>query len=612
MFRSLKFRFFLAFVGLAVGPLLLAALLVGNAIKDEETWHSRVILQATAERVRDGVRSLFEASRRDVQVIDNMIGIGLRADTRRYQVLQALLLRNKTFQTLRIIDLEGGTADVVSRSNMQPGLHSRLFRDRKGMASAIETGQPLFGGVRMDESLNEPLITMLIPLQMPITGQVECVMVADLRFKAVWDLLAHLTLGPGTQAYIVDEEGVVVAHRNPTHALQRKEAPVGEIGLAGAPVLRVRMPLGLAGAGLLVVVEQDLADAEVTIRRILNVSTITAVFFILVALLFFTYFVLRMVFPLERLVAASKQVGRGQTPETISVAATGEVRELIVAFNQMATDIAKARDLASLHAMELANKNLKLDADNLALERAEASLRQALDKVTLSNEELEQFAYVASHDLKEPLRMVGSYLQLLKMRYADQLDDTASEYIGFAVDGALRMNHLITDLLEYSRVETKGGELIPLPMENILQVAMQDLSVTIDEKGATVKVEGQWPVCEVDGSQIVRLFENLIGNALKYADEDRAPEVVVSGALQGDQWVFSVADNGIGIAEEFHARIFAIFQRLHNHDAYGGTGIGLAVAKKIVERHGGRIWVESCLGKGTTFYFSLPQAAAPE
>ncbi len=230
--------------------------------------------------------------------------------------------------------------------------------------------------------------------------------------------------------------------------------------------------------------------------------------------------------------------------------------------------------------------------------------RRAEEEIRQSNEELERFAYVASHDLQEPLRMVSSYTQLLAKRYAGRLDEDADDFIGFAVDGANRMHRLINDLLEYSRVGTRGRELEPTDAEEVLKTVLADLQVAIEESGARI-THDPLPTVMADPTQLRQLLQNLIGNALKYRGE-RPPQIHVGcQANGGDEWTISVRDNGIGIDPEHFDRIFQIFQRLHRRNEYSGTGIGLAVCKKIVERHGGRIWVESEPGRGSTFLFTI-------
>jgi len=235
---------------------------------------------------------------------------------------------------------------------------------------------------------------------------------------------------------------------------------------------------------------------------------------------------------------------------------------------------------------------------------AEEQLKEALEELKRSNTELEQFAYVASHDLQEPLRMVTSYVQLLSKRYSGRLDDDADEFIGYAVDGAMRMQLLINDLLAYSRVTTRAKPHESVDCEVLLEGVLKDQEVAIRESGAVV-THDPLPTVTAERSQIRMVFENLISNGIKFHGSE-PPAVHVSAAGDGDEWLFSVKDNGIGLDPKYADRIFVIFQRLHGRGEYPGTGIGLAICKRIVERHGGRIWVESEPGHGSVFYFTLP------
>ncbi|HTX92856.1 MAG TPA: PAS domain S-box protein [Anaerolineales bacterium] len=248
---------------------------------------------------------------------------------------------------------------------------------------------------------------------------------------------------------------------------------------------------------------------------------------------------------------------------------------------------------------------LAVGVDITERKKAEQELKLALEELKRSNAELEQFAYVASHDLQEPLRMVSSYMQLLERRYKGKLDKDADDFIGFAVDGSARMQRLINDLLAYSRVGTRGLPFAPTSSEAALGLALENLHVAVQENKAKV-THDPLPEVVADETQLVQLFQNLIGNALKFHGR-KAPRVHVSVESKEREWVFSVRDNGIGIDSQYTERIFIIFQRLHGRDKYAGTGIGLAICKKIVQRHGGRIWVESQPDQGATFYFTLPK-----
>jgi PAS domain S-box-containing protein len=244
--------------------------------------------------------------------------------------------------------------------------------------------------------------------------------------------------------------------------------------------------------------------------------------------------------------------------------------------------------------------------DVTAQREAEQALQASLDDLERSNQELEQFAYVASHDLQEPLRMVASYTQLLAERYQGQLDDKADKYIGYAVDGARRMQGLINDLLALSRVGTQGKPPAPTDCAAVVAEVLEGLDRAVQESGARVTVEAL-PLVLADRAQLGQVFQNLIGNAIKFCG-DGAPEIAISAAAEGAGWAISVADRGLGIDPRHFERIFVIFQRLHGRGEHPGSGIGLAIVKKIVERHGGKIRVESSAGSGARFTFTLPAA----
>jgi PAS domain S-box-containing protein len=248
----------------------------------------------------------------------------------------------------------------------------------------------------------------------------------------------------------------------------------------------------------------------------------------------------------------------------------------------------------------------KVVRDITEQKRIDEQLRKVVVELERSNLELEQFASVASHDLQEPLRMVSSYTQLLELEYKDKLDDDAREYIAYAVDGARRMQRLINDLLEFSRVGTRGKRLELVDANVVLGVVRANLSVAIEDGGALVTNE-ELPTVMADSIQLGQLLQNLVANAIKFHG-GRSPRVHIAASERGPEWVFTVRDNGIGIEPKYFDRIFAIFQRLHVTADYPGTGIGLAVCKRIAERHGGRIWVESDPGNGATFSFSIPRS----
>jgi signal transduction histidine kinase/DNA-binding XRE family transcriptional regulator len=301
-----------------------------------------------------------------------------------------------------------------------------------------------------------------------------------------------------------------------------------------------------------------------------------AVFCLLIALLISR----RIIRPVNELQRHAHRIGEGRLDQRVHVQGPAELEELGRALNIMSAQLAAAR----------------------------AELEQTNADLTRSNRDLEQFAYIASHDLQEPLRAVAGFTTLLQQRYRGKLDEKADNYIGFVVDGVSRMQALIHGLLEYSRVNTRGGVPEPVRADQALKEAVANLQTAIERSGATVTAT-PLPMVRADLAQLTHVFQNLIENGIKFRSE-RPPEIEVGARSQDGTWLFWVRDNGIGLDPQYADRIFMIFQRLHTRDKYPGTGIGLAICKRIVERHGGKIWVESQPGRGATFYFTLPEKGA--
>ncbi|HEY6764372.1 MAG TPA: ATP-binding protein [Candidatus Sulfotelmatobacter sp.] len=292
-------------------------------------------------------------------------------------------------------------------------------------------------------------------------------------------------------------------------------------------------------------------------------------------------------------------------PLILVTGALGEVTA-VECLKKGATDFVLKGALARLPvAVHRALREQKMRQEQ---KNAEESLARKVEELAKSNKELEQFAYVASHDLQEPLRMVAAYTQLLGERYRGQLDETADKYIGYAVEGAQRMQTLIQDLLAFSRAGRSNAPASDLDCNVVIKDVLLNLAAAVQESNAVVTFDTM-PVVTADQSQVTQLLQNLVGNAIKFRNAS-GPVISVKAEPQGSLWQFSVQDDGIGIAPESAEGIFAVFQRLHTRTEYPGNGIGLSICKKIVEQYGGRIWVESAPSHGSTFKFTLPAGAA--
>jgi signal transduction histidine kinase len=373
------------------------------------------------------------------------------------------------------------------------------------------------------------------------------------------------------------------------------EPTISRVGRTGKPVVSPDITTGKADFDALrakvAVLEADIAGARSHAVATLNdASTALDAVFIAVAIGLAVIVVLlalglraRAIRPLHALAAQARRVADGDFTREVSVRGPREVTDLAADVNTM-----RERILHELSATRAANAVLQAHAEELQR----------------SNAELEQFAYVASHDLQEPLRKVASFSQLLQRRYAGKLDARADQYIEFAVDGARRMQALINDLLAYSRVGRSAREPALVSSDTALAQARANLATSIEESGATVET-GHLPLVLAELSLLTAVFQNLLSNALKFSG-GKPPRVVITARRDEPFWLFSFSDNGIGIEPEYAERIFVIFQRLHERTAYAGTGIGLAMTRKIIEYFGGRIWLDANSSCGARFFFTLP------
>ena len=447
-------------------------------------------------------------------------------------------------------------------------------------------------------------------------GQLRAVVFAALDLSWLYHLVTNSALPAGSSLTVIDRNGVtLVRYPDPKGEYVGQQLQIRSRRPQGASVPRERIRIGQSRDGMWklyastglghmdersvnVTVGIPLAAAYGPANRMLarNLIFLALAATLATAAAWFggDLFILKRV---RSLLWATRRVAAGDlTVRMGEKADAGELYELARSFDDMAAKLqqrSKERDKAEQDLRTL----------NEELEERVADRTADLQR---SNEELEQFAYVVSHDLQEPLRMVTQYLQLLERRYPDKLDQNARDFIGFAKDGADRMQALIKGLLEYSRVGTRPKEFGPVETEKAFHDAVSNLTLLMEENEAKV-THDPLPKVQGDPVQLTQLFQNLLSNAIKF--RNAVPPAVHTGAKRHNgQWQFYVRDNGIGIANKDFDRIFVVFQRLHTRNKYPGTGIGLAACKKIVDRHGGKIWVESEPGKGSTFYFTLPPA----
>ena len=423
---------------------------------------------------------------------------------------------------------------------------------------------------------------------------------ADLARK----MNALLADQPEIQAHLVKVQELAARWRaeiaEPSIAATRDQGTdAGQAVLAthgGALFDEIRAEVTQLQDSVLVLRNRVADDAERTSNMLVLLLVIAAVVMVVAVVALMSTLNRLFIGPITVLAGQVREIAEGDYDRHIEPAGPPELAQLAGDVDQMRQKIAK--DLAEVREART------------RIEWVNSQLQKQAEELVRSNRDLEQFAYVASHDLQEPLRKVASFTQLLQKRYGDQLDERADQYIEFAVDGAKRMQRLIQDLLGFSRVGRTGGQRVAVDLEKAFAVALADLEDKIAATGASV-THDPLPTVRGERALLEQLFVNLLGNALKFRDPRRSPVVHVGVRALETEWELTVRDNGIGIDAQYADRVFVIFQRLHPKDVYEGTGIGLALCKRIVEHHGGRIWIEPTAGGGTTVRFTIAHEYDP-
>lgn len=509
------------------------------------------------------------------------------------------VLEKGTFWELFILRASDGLL-MVSTDRRQEG----KYKDNRPFFINGKKGT-FIQNVYYGMSIQKPAMTVSTPLK-DLNGETIAVLAGRLDLSQLSKIMEKRSgLSETEDTYLVNKFNFYVteprfgkdyALRKSIHtqgvaeALQQKDGVGLYLDYRGVPVIGAYQ--WMPEWELCLVTEIDQAEAYEPIDRLrkMVLGIVAGISLVAASLGWASAF--HVTIPLRRLLESTDKIEAGRLEVSLATKGRGEVADLARAFDRMVKRLSTT--LVSRDAL----------AAEIEERKRETALReQVMADLKRSNEELQQFAYVASHDLQEPLRMVSSYSQLLADRYKDKLDEKANKYIHYAVDGAVRMQQLIQDLLAYSRVTTKGGEIAKVESQPALQNALSNLEAAIADSGAVI-TQDPLPSVAADGTQLTQLFQNLLGNAIKFRG-DTSPRIHVGAERDGEYWRFSVADNGIGIEERYLEKIFVIFQRLHTRSEYAGTGIGLSICKRIVERFGGRIWLKSEPGKGSTFYFVL-------
>jgi signal transduction histidine kinase len=614
--RSVRKRLWLGLGPRVVGLSMLAVLVTGGLIGTLVIESSRSTLRAdilarnlgTADLAGNLATSFVEgaeASLRQLALRPLFISAVLDQDLEQAEWhMEQVMQTDSRFDNIAVYTVEGiGWASGLKTEWQNRG---GSVTDREWFQQTLATRAPYLGIPVLSRGTGRPVISYTIPM-FDDKKELRALLVGGISLAALADMVTSAPINETSRASLLDSRGggLIVADADPTRILQPvgaqdeafTQAAAGRHGTletrgsSGESNLAAFAPVTRLPWSVVVLEPASTAFASVsalTKRALLWIGVV-----LLATLLASVLLARRITNPLRRLAEGAAEVGAGNLDYRLGSAKRDEIGVASRAFDRMTEEL----QTTLVSRDDLAN-------EVAARKRAEGQIRKALLDLQRSNQDLEQFAYVASHDLQEPLRMVASYTELLAQRYEGELDAKAQSYIHYAVDGATRMQGLINDLLTYSRVNTQGRPLEPTDLHVVLGEALRNLASAIRESRAIV-TNDDLPSMRVDPVQLQQVFQNLIGNAIKFRGK-ASPHIHVSAREEGDEWLFSVKDNGIGIDAKHAEKLFVIFQRLHTREEYPGTGIGLAVCKRIVERHGGRIWFESEPGKGSTFYFTLP------
>ena len=571
--------------------LLTAVILIYISFQTQREQSSNVV-QGHSRVVASEINAYVEDLQTKLSYLARVRGLTELPSEALLSLLEALVQSNSAYEAVAVFDKTGR---VVSEVSPYGRLESDNLADSPPFIFSFNNEEYFVGPVELDSATQLPMVTLSVPIRNQ-QDQVDGVLLARVNLKFLWFVISRVEVGQTGYAYVLDNRNFVIADKEHITTNYRLEdisqhsfiqnltsgdlKPNTYQGLRGTKVIGAISPIQSVHWNT--VVELPTGEAYGPIRHMIFVmggAVAVAVAFAIPISIFFSR---RIGSPLQRLTEASAQIKAGNMEARVSVGGHDEIGILEETFNEMADRLEEyyvgMEQQVAERTQEVAATNEELQTANVSLENRTAALER-------SNQELQQFAYVASHDLQEPLRMVASFTQLLAQRYQGKLDADADEFIEYAVDGAIRMRQVIHDLLAYCQVGTHSKTLEPTDCNAVLEQTLANLRVTIEENQASV-THDELPIVEADAPQLGRVFQNLIANAIKFRRETR-PCVHVSAQLEGAAWVFLVRDNGIGIDPEYAEQIFTIFQRLHTRKDYPGTGIGLAVCKKIVELHGG-------------------------
>ena len=589
MRKSIRIRLNVAFIGLAIGPLLLVGTILAWQSFTTQEQQALKLQREVAQRVAIEVAAFFEELENELRFVGKMQQWPEPNQNEQYNTLR-LLISQDVFESLTLLDSQGQEQIHISRLSLfSTELHSRAEADE--FVIPYTSGQVYYSPIYFDEVSSEPLTTIAIPLLDLRTGLIDGILVAEVRIKRIWDLIACLEVSEGQSVYIVDAQGKVIAHRNPSVVLRGTHFDLPEqdgiqTGLNGTRAVLAVERIHFGEQEFNVVAEQTVSSALSLAINTVVITMTLVIAALVVASALGLLAVRQIVRPIRTLAATAQAISAGDLSQRVEIASQDELGILADTFNSMTIQL---QTLISSLERQVAERTAQLEA---------------------SNKELEAFAYSVSHDLRAPLRHIAGFVDLLRKHEEGQLDATSSHYLETIAQSTERMGQLIGDLLTLSRAGRAEMQTRRVALNEMIHKVRRELAP--EEEGRCITWEiGPLPAVEADPVLLRQVWANLLSNAVKFTAKQEKARIEI-GTLPIDTEngyvTLFVRDNGVGFDPQYAHKLFGVFQRLHREEEFEGTGVGLATVRRIVERHGGRVWAEGTPDHGATFYFTLRQA----
>jgi signal transduction histidine kinase len=593
MRNSIQARLTLAFLGLAVGPLLIVGLILMAKAYSVQTQDAVALQREMAAHLSSQVQSLIRNLESQLQMLIRIQDLEKLEPVRRNLIFSIFHSRQSVIDDLILMDAGGAVLGYYSRLKLHQDAPTQPPKDLAALTLSISRGATYFGPVRFQARSGEPLMTLALPILALDTGKPEGGLLAEVRLKEVWNLVAEIRPGHKGASFIVDAENRVVAHSNPSVVLKATRfTPPGidgvQPGLSGEKSVLVGQELRFGGQHFHIFVEASVSEAHSLAIQTVRIMVIIVLIAVLAACGLGFLMVRRIVRPVEDMARAARAINAGDLSRRVKVPSGDEVGVLASAFNTM---------------------TLQLEALINDLEKRVAERTAELEA---ANKELEAFAYSVSHDLRAPLRHINGYVELLQKRGGAALDDKSRHYMDTICDAAQKMSALIDDLLDFSRMGRRDLAFQRVDLEKLVREVIADLEP--DAAGREIAWHiGELPRVGGDAAMLRIVLVNLIANAVKFTGPRETARIEI-GSLpgresdgDGGETVIYVRDNGVGFDMTYGDKLFGVFERLHSASEFPGTGIGLANVQRIVARHGGRTWAEGEVDQGASFYVALPR-----